>query len=95
MNCSSTKPGQELLLVGADEVLGAWNPAKAVKLTTTEASFPMWSCELPQPPAMSSEFKFVISHGCGGFIWEPGSANRKWPYDGSEHGVYFARWGAD
>jgi hypothetical protein len=52
--CSSTRFGQELLIVGSIPELGSWRPEKGVALRTSAKGFPRWTLEeplrLPDPP---------------------------------------------
>mmetsp|Transcript_47819 Transcript_47819/g.120557 ORF Transcript_47819/g.120557 Transcript_47819/m.120557 type:complete len:477 (+) Transcript_47819:107-1537(+) len=77
-DCSCTQPGECLALTGEDPALGGWDMQKVVQLTTSAASFPIWSGSIAAP-AVGSEFKLVISRGNGNVSWEPIAANRTWP----------------
>jgi len=79
--CDSTQHGECLALVGADPILGGWDVQKAVRLTTSAASFPTWSCDIMLPEA-GSEFKLVIlRERHGDTSWEPIPGNRVWPHE--------------
>lgn len=75
--CSSTFPGEEVAVFGADPHLGRWDIAQAVRMTTDRATYPVWSCEL-SPPNTGSEFKLAIISLTG---WESLIGNRTWPSD--------------
>jgi hypothetical protein len=76
--CDSTKPGDCLAIVGSDPAFGNWNLGKAVRLTTSGDSWPIWSGDVPAV-APGSEFKLVIASSGGNVSWEPIDGNRTWP----------------
>ena len=52
-------PDEVLALSGEPEVLGAWNPRKAVKLN--DANYPLWECNIPLSDLTEPfEYKFLI-----------------------------------
>ncbi|MFJ5228871.1 CBM20 domain-containing protein [Kitasatospora sp. NPDC088391] len=70
-----TAYGQNLYLAGNLAELGAWNPAKAVPLTTDGSRYPVWTAGLPLPPNTPVEYKYLIKNTDGSVVWESG-ANR-------------------
>lgn len=68
------RPEQEVRVAGSCPELGNWNPAKAPKMTCG-ASIPLWTINLPQRIADSTEFKFIICEG-DSVIWEQGDNRR-------------------
>mmetsp|Transcript_129851 Transcript_129851/g.375936 ORF Transcript_129851/g.375936 Transcript_129851/m.375936 type:complete len:285 (-) Transcript_129851:168-1022(-) len=79
-------PDGEVLVVGADEALGAWDVARAVRLTCQGAAV-AWtgSVALPSP---ESEFKLVVRRPDGAVEWEPlsNNGNRRFPARGVHNG---------
>jgi len=43
VECSLTKPGQCVYIVGSLPELGAWDPARALVCETSAEAFPMWT----------------------------------------------------
>lgn len=77
VHCTVTQLGDELCIIGAPEALGAWDPARALRLQTSAELFPEWTADVTSLPD-ETEFKLVI---CGpfGLTWEPLTTNRYWP----------------
>mmetsp|Transcript_118493 Transcript_118493/g.330583 ORF Transcript_118493/g.330583 Transcript_118493/m.330583 type:complete len:365 (+) Transcript_118493:104-1198(+) len=75
VQCSASQPGEQLVLVGSAEELGAWVPARSrAVLTTSGPDFPAWRSGwlvLGEQPTMC-EYKYVILSREGGGRWEPG-----------------------
>eukprot|EP00746_Dinoflagellata_sp_MGD_P005953 gnl/MRDRNA2_/MRDRNA2_111550_c0_seq1.p1 gnl/MRDRNA2_/MRDRNA2_111550_c0~~gnl/MRDRNA2_/MRDRNA2_111550_c0_seq1.p1 ORF type:complete len:260 (+),score=44.54 gnl/MRDRNA2_/MRDRNA2_111550_c0_seq1:89-868(+) len=76
-DCSSTKPGEELVVVGSHPLLGDWDPERGVALVTDASSFPHWA--FPQPLLLSGdslahtiEYKYVVrkEQNPGNVRWE-------------------------
>eukprot|EP00928_Gymnodinium_smaydae_P085082 TRINITY_DN683_c2_g1_i2.p1 TRINITY_DN683_c2_g1~~TRINITY_DN683_c2_g1_i2.p1 ORF type:complete len:740 (+),score=121.02 TRINITY_DN683_c2_g1_i2:609-2828(+) len=75
----STKPGEELRVVGSPDVLGAWSPsASKVVLSTTSSEYPVWISQ-PQNLMLTDglEFKFVVCRDGIPVRWEGGKSNRQ------------------
>lgn len=71
------RPDQTLAIVGESDVLGAWDPSRAVRLS--DAEFPMWEVNL-QASAITAgtQFKFVLLESGNGHLiaWETGENRR-------------------
>jgi hypothetical protein len=65
----NTNFGDKLILSGSNEALGMWQPGNSPSLTTSAATFPIWSIDLCISMKRSSlplEFKFaIIREGSG------------------------------
>ena len=71
------QPKERLAIVGADEVLGAWEPTKALAMTYLGDY--RWCVVLDK--ALSGEYKFIVTDCNGEFLrWERGE-NRVLPSD--------------
>lgn len=70
---SATAWGDQLVVVGSDPALGAWNPWAGLPMGAE--MFPDWTARAQLPAGATVEFKFVTIHGNGSVEWEPG-ANR-------------------
>ena len=69
--------GEVLAVCGDIDVLGAWNPAKALRMS--DADFPEWSCNISlRDISVPFEYKFVILNKVTGEVvaWE-GRDNRR------------------
>jgi len=77
--CSHTQHGDIVKVVGADQALGAWDPARALPLLTTEETFPTWSGDIAAGLAGESPFKVVVARASGEIEWEPFDGDRAWP----------------
>lgn len=65
--------GASLRLVGAEEGVGAWDPALGVDMVWTEGD--VWTCEvslLSLPPDELVEYKYVVVHPSGALEWQEG-----------------------
>jgi len=61
INCSATKPGEVVFIVGGHKALGDWSPAHAVPLTTTAEKFPEWCSDVVLLPGDNAvEYKFIV-----------------------------------
>ncbi|PFH31039.1 starch binding domain-containing protein [Besnoitia besnoiti] len=66
----NTHFGQNLFLIGSDEMLGNWAAEQAVSMVWTQNN--IWTCELKFPrEATRVEYKYLIKEGSH-MIWEPG-----------------------
>jgi len=88
VECGSTKQGEVVAAVGSTAELGSWDPTKALKLTTSEADYPVWkSAPVPVADGTEVEYKFiVIGEDEAVSQWEPIEGNRKLKV-GSEPGT--------
>mmetsp|Transcript_35101 Transcript_35101/g.80868 ORF Transcript_35101/g.80868 Transcript_35101/m.80868 type:complete len:475 (+) Transcript_35101:80-1504(+) len=87
IDIAQSTPGEHLLVVGSHEGLGAWNPEKAVRLTTDERTYPVWrsqQIELRCEPEESStvlvlKYKYVLDRRelKQGFLWEENIPDRE------------------
>lgn len=94
--CNSTKPGDEIFLVGAHPAFGDWDYNKGIRLQTGSQLWPKWRSGvvyLPFDPR-PLEYKYLIRCSNGEFQWEPFSENRVITFD--EEGSYtvYNHWGA-
>jgi len=79
VDCSSTRVGQHVRIVGGCDALGEWNPAKGAPARTTATAFPWWTtCGTVQlDPNAVVEYKYVICSQSGEAIqWEDGENRR-------------------
>jgi len=75
--CAGTLPGDSVVVVGAAEQLGGWEPARGLHLTTTPMTFPWWSGAAKLGPgAFPLEWKLVCLREDGTVLWEPGDNRR-------------------
>mmetsp|Transcript_41244 Transcript_41244/g.94887 ORF Transcript_41244/g.94887 Transcript_41244/m.94887 type:complete len:286 (+) Transcript_41244:84-941(+) len=72
-----TVPGDVVVMCGAGDVLGSWEPDRGVRLATSPATYPWWRCEIPVPSS-SSEFKFLKMSDLSA-TWEELEVNRVFP----------------
>eukprot|EP00928_Gymnodinium_smaydae_P050054 TRINITY_DN3366_c0_g6_i1.p1 TRINITY_DN3366_c0_g6~~TRINITY_DN3366_c0_g6_i1.p1 ORF type:complete len:1786 (+),score=300.32 TRINITY_DN3366_c0_g6_i1:41-5359(+) len=74
VECSQTKPGEAVFVVGSSPELGAWKVENGVPCITTSQSFPVWSSpDVPIAAKSKVEFKIVIAHHDGQKArWEGG-----------------------
>eukprot|EP00931_Biecheleriopsis_adriatica_P085516 TRINITY_DN6005_c0_g1_i1.p1 TRINITY_DN6005_c0_g1~~TRINITY_DN6005_c0_g1_i1.p1 ORF type:complete len:1791 (-),score=203.03 TRINITY_DN6005_c0_g1_i1:88-5460(-) len=77
--CDSTTLQEVILVVGSEVELGSWQPAKAVRCSTTESEFPIWSSPVLSIPWKSGgEFEFkLLKQGEGGYVVWDDTANHK------------------
>lgn len=65
---------ESVYITGAPEILGAWQPKRALPLTPVE--YPYWEIRLPHPIPHQFSYKYLIKdEETGTFSWEAG-ANR-------------------
>ena len=56
-----TERGDVAVLVGASRALGEWDPAKGLRMSTTEQTYPVWHARVSLPcDARSFEYKVVV-----------------------------------
>eukprot|EP00928_Gymnodinium_smaydae_P018184 TRINITY_DN16925_c0_g1_i2.p1 TRINITY_DN16925_c0_g1~~TRINITY_DN16925_c0_g1_i2.p1 ORF type:complete len:826 (+),score=182.00 TRINITY_DN16925_c0_g1_i2:66-2543(+) len=79
VECSSTRPGEAVYVAGSAAPLGSWEPARALPLVTSSASFPLWKGTAAFSEGSDVEFKFLIRRedGAGNAAWEPLQGNRR------------------
>lgn len=65
---ATTKPGENVYLVGNSPLLGNWEPTSGVKLSPV--SYPTWSVKVSLPASTSFEYKFVKVDANGKTTWE-------------------------
>eukprot|EP00929_Paragymnodinium_shiwhaense_P007909 TRINITY_DN111832_c0_g1_i1.p1 TRINITY_DN111832_c0_g1~~TRINITY_DN111832_c0_g1_i1.p1 ORF type:complete len:1047 (-),score=145.33 TRINITY_DN111832_c0_g1_i1:154-3294(-) len=71
--CTGTNPGDKLVIVGASDSLGCWDPKKALCLTTSAKAFPVWSATATVPRGVPVEWKLVIHRADGSHDWDSGN----------------------
>ncbi|WP_030277506.1 carbohydrate-binding module family 20 domain-containing protein [Streptomyces sp. NRRL B-24484] len=67
---AATEYGDTVLVSGSTAELGAWDPAKAVPLTTDARSYPTWSVDLLLPPGGQLTYKYLKRTAAGTLEWE-------------------------
>lgn len=73
---SYTALGESISLVGDLSQLGTWNPNAAVKLSTSESTYPVWSVTVDLPTQTSIQYKYLTLRGEGDVLWEAIPQNR-------------------
>lgn len=58
--CKKTKPGDTVALVGSIPMLGHWDPLKAVALSTSKETYPVWTIKIDLPRDKVIEYKYLI-----------------------------------
>ena len=58
--CSETSYGDRVAMVGSMALLGHWDPARAVPLSTTKETYPVWTIKIDLPRDRIIEYKFLI-----------------------------------
>ncbi|GGS66280.1 CBM20 domain-containing protein [Streptomyces cinerochromogenes] len=64
--------GQNLYVSGSVADLGAWDPAKALPLTTDSATYPLWAGTHQLPPDTAVQYKYLKKNPDGTVTWENG-----------------------
>lgn len=83
LNCSQTKPGDKLLVVGDSEELGDWEPVNASRLATSPQMYPLWNCTVPLKRGKMITYKYCIGRPSdtpdvfSKVIWEGHMGNRE------------------
>ncbi len=67
---ATTKPGENIYLVGNNPLLSNWEPSSGIKLSPS--AYPNWSVKVSLPASTSFEYNFVKRDGNGNTIWEDG-----------------------
>ncbi|QXE25033.1 glucan 1,4-alpha-glucosidase [Richelia sinica FACHB-800] len=67
---ATTKPGENIYLVGNNALLSNWEPSSGIKLSPT--AYPNWNVKVSLPVSTTFEYKFVKRDGNGNTIWEQG-----------------------
>ncbi|KAI3886570.1 hypothetical protein MKX03_005489 [Papaver bracteatum] len=62
--------GQDILVVGDDPIIGAWDPSNAIPLEWSDGH--LWSVQLDIPINKPIQFKFILKEPTGEVIWQPG-----------------------
>ncbi|WP_428956442.1 carbohydrate-binding module family 20 domain-containing protein [Streptomyces sp. cg35] len=70
---AATASGSDVYVVGSTAALGSWNPANAVKLSSTD--YPIWKKDIAVPTSASLEYKYLKKDSAGNVTWES-NANR-------------------
>mmetsp|Transcript_100363 Transcript_100363/g.259635 ORF Transcript_100363/g.259635 Transcript_100363/m.259635 type:complete len:970 (+) Transcript_100363:99-3008(+) len=72
-----TREGEAVYIAGSAPELGAWKPEKAIRCTTTAATFPVWTSDVLALEMEKLEFKLIVGpeKSTDGKRWEDG-ANR-------------------
>ncbi|GAA5014864.1 carbohydrate-binding module family 20 domain-containing protein [Kitasatospora paranensis] len=69
---ATTWYGQQLLVSGSLPELGAWDPAKAVPLSTSAFVYPQWTGFATLPPDTALRYKYLTRDPDGTVTWESG-----------------------
>ncbi|MEV5347580.1 CBM20 domain-containing protein [Streptomyces achromogenes] len=69
---ATTTWGQNLYVSGNVADLGAWDPAKALPLTTASATYPEWTGTHQLPPGTTVQYKYLKKNPDGTVTWENG-----------------------
>ncbi len=70
-DCAGTGWGDQLVAVGDAPELGAWDPARGVRLDGT--AWPRWSGRVTMPAGARIRYKLVLVRAAGGVEWEKGA----------------------
>ncbi|MGM0355042.1 carbohydrate-binding module family 20 domain-containing protein [Streptomyces sp. ECR3] len=70
---ASTTSGTNVYVTGSTDALGAWDPSKAVKLSSS--GYPVWSARAAVPAHTSFTYKYLKKDASGNVTWES-NANR-------------------
>ncbi len=68
---ASTKPGENIYLVGNNPLLSNWIPEAGIKLTPK--GYPIWDTTVSLPASTNFQYKFVKRDRQGNTIWEGGN----------------------
>lgn len=68
---ATTTWGQRLYVVGNIAALGAWDPAKAIGLSSS--GYPKWVQRVALPGGSTIEYKFIKKAADGSVVWESGT----------------------
>lgn len=63
--CANTSVGDQVAMVGSMALLGHWDPMRAVPLTTTKETYPIWTIKIDLPRDKIIEYKFLINKAKG------------------------------
>ncbi|AOR23386.1 phospholipase D-like domain-containing protein [Clostridium taeniosporum] len=72
VNCSSTKSGDKVIVVGNTPELGEWNIEKGLEMSTSDDLFPDWFVKAGVKQGSKIEYKYVILRANGSAEWENG-----------------------
>ncbi|MEV6211595.1 CBM20 domain-containing protein [Kitasatospora sp. NPDC051914] len=67
---ATTEPGDTVLVTGSTAELGAWDPTRAVPLSTDARSYPAWNATLVLPPGGQLQYKYLKRTAAGAVAWE-------------------------
>ncbi|WP_354637846.1 CBM20 domain-containing protein [Kitasatospora camelliae] len=67
---ADTAYGETVLVSGSTAELGAWDPERAVPLSTSPGSYPRWSAEVALPPGGQIQYKYLRRSPSGAIVWE-------------------------
>ncbi|BCJ47306.1 hypothetical protein GCM10010168_71050 [Actinoplanes ianthinogenes] len=72
-----TSWGQNVYVVGSIPALGNWDTSRAVPLSTTSSTFPVWTGGAALPPNTYVEFQYIVKNPNGTVArWEKSFQNR-------------------
>ena len=74
-----TNFGEEVVLCGSDDALGAWSPAAGLRMATNKDLYPDWIAKVYLPAGSSDtiKYKYVIRRPGGALQWEDAIADRQ------------------
>ncbi len=78
--CADTALGDQVAMVGSMALLGQWDPMRAVPLTTSKETYPVWTIKIDLPRDKIIEYKFLIIKAKGKNLVGPsaGRGNIEW-----------------
>jgi len=94
VECPVTQIGESVYVVGDREELGAWQPQRALRLSSDARTFPLWeSPSVPVSEGAPIEFKFILVDATGMRTrWEAFAGNRILELDSGSVMSVRARW---
>ena len=91
INCSSTKPGQDLYILGSVDELGQWKKSGNNKLKTDQKKFPKWESDFIQFSQKYSDLRYkyaIIEENSDNIQWEEDIENRELNLSNFQNGKY-------
>ena len=91
INCSSTKPGQDLYILGSVDELGQWKKSGNNKLKTDKKKFPKWESDFIQFSQKYSDLQYkyaIIEENSDNIQWEKDIKNRELNLSNFQNGKY-------
>ena len=91
INCSSTKPGQDLYILGSVDELGQWKKSGNNKLKTDKKKFPKWESDFIQFSQKYSDLRYkyaIIEENSDNIQWEEDIENRELNLSNFQNGKY-------